>query len=1286
MQSFLPKDFIQRMSPNQDGRFLPALSSDYAKVDERTLDDLLRLAVEISKLIKFYNFENEVEGDWNSFFNDELVVLAEIKYFDHADFENKFKSNIEKIYRFNRQEKKYQYIKSAVANIHDVAQKLDYWFNQLKYVETFTQLPVELRTEMFSMLGGKLSEALWYVQKIEKWLIDKNITTDSNNYEYSLVWSFEEGQIEWNEQMDLIELTEKLEKSFQSFYEGIIYLKNKSNVYLEQSLKTDTHYPEIALLITFLQLYKVPQESLNNLSKRVLDYYYFDILKQNIKPPQIDKTYVKFEINEDILLAHVEDKERFVAGEYESGENIIYTADNSLAVNAAEIAEVKSIYSEYQNFIIRGLPQKIMTSLWSSDIPRADLIPQENQQIKKSYPPFGDAATSQNSRDQVSKAGNLGFAIASPGLYLSEGKREITMTLTFSKDSFATLNKWLEDLSLAFGEDEDELFIKSFLDAFLLQITAEESWHNIDKYVVTRDKDEHLLKISFDIENIEPAIVGFDSEIHEGNFSTNLPVFKAILNNQAYIYPYTLMRALVVEQVSIYTQVSGIKDLLLNGDMGELSASSPFFPFGSTPHLGSYLIIGKNEIFQKSLDSLRLDIEWFNLPKDRLGLFGHYLAYQADMDNTSFQVNLSILNRGQWIPERFEDRQKFHLFRSKDNPKGSVPSSDTMLAETTTIGTIEPPQDTSRKQEKNIFQVRFDDEEQTQTDKRKIDVSKIKLTANYPEVNQELLYSNTARRGFIKLELTSPSEGFGHNLFPSVLSEVILENAKTRGIVKAIKSGFQPASKRAMPAQPYTPQISSLALSYSSTCVISLTDRSAKNDKDNTRGQFFHLHPFGEHLVYPEPSQQFTQFLPDFSAEGSLLLGFTGVNVPQYVSFLIEMADGAGMSSEQEKPQIEWRYLVRDEWRLLAPSKIIRDDTENFIKTGIITLELPQDLENGNTILSPELYWLRASTFGNSKAAARMKTLSTQVLTASLEFEKGEESHLEKPLEAFKIDMSEDSIVGIQSLIQPLKSFGGVPMETQKNFYVRISERLKHKQRAITAWDYEHLVLEKFPQIYKATCLPNMTSQNLNAPGSVLMIVVPHVSGENGITLEPQAPSELLYEIKEYLQKYTSPFVRLEVRNPSYEKVKILCDIKLAKGYNYGYYVQQLNEDINRYLGETMLANRNTVELGGTMNVADIVSYMRTLPYLEFITAFSMIQVAQDFRGQFMLLDTATGITEGNEGKNKLILQATKPWSVLIPAEEHQITVLEPEFKIDEITPTPAGIGNLRVSGDLIVS
>lgn len=106
-----------------------------------------------------------------------------------------------------------------------------------------------------------------------------------------------------------------------------------------------------------------------------------------------------------------------------------------------------------------------------------------------------------------------------------------------------------------------------------------------------------------------------------------------------------------------------------------------------------------------------------------------------------------------------------------------------------------------------------------------------------------------------------------------------------------------------------------------------------------------------------------------------------------------------------------------------------------------------------------------------------MKSISTQVLTATLQYEEGQDEYLEKPLEAFKIEMAEENLSGIQAITQPLKSFNGIPTEKLNEFYVRVSERLKHKQRAITPWDYEHLVLEKSPQIYKfiklLVCLRN---------------------------------------------------------------------------------------------------------------------------------------------------------------------------------------------------------------------
>jgi YD repeat-containing protein len=57
------------------------------------------------------------------------------------------------------------------------------------------------------------------------------------------------------------------------------------------------------------------------------------------------------------------------------------------------------------------------------------------------------------------------------------------------------------------------------------------------------------------------------------------------------------------------------------------------------------------------------------------------------------------------------------------------------------------------------------------------------------------------------------------------------------------------------------------------------------------------------------------------------------------------------------------------------------------------------------------------------------------------------------------------------SVVLPYDSFGGRVAEDDSTFYTRVSERLRHKDRAITLFDYERLVLEEFPEIYKVRCL-----------------------------------------------------------------------------------------------------------------------------------------------------------------------------------------------------------------------
>jgi hypothetical protein len=676
---------------------------------------------------------------------------------------------------------------------------------------------------------------------------------------------------------------------------------------------------------------------------------------------------------------------------------------------------------------------------------------------------------------------------------------------------------------------------------------------------------------------------------------------------------------------------------MLYNNMGQLSPDNPFYPFGSMPNVGSYLLIGSNEVFRKSLNNLNINIEWFDLPRVRSGFFGHYEEYGINIDNTSFEGKISVLENGRWKPS-LPEQQSLKLFRSQGSPGEETVNPKSEVDEQTLI--------------------------------RNIDIGKIKQSPDYGGIEQNLLYTSTSQRGFIKLQLSGPDPAFGHTVYPAVLSETVIKNSRS----SLLNIGEKKLEKT--PNPPYSPQIKSISLDYSASSVISLKDRSNRGDNNDLKGSVYHLNPFGEELVYPDNSSQVTFLLPDYSYEGSLMIGFSKLNPPQTVSMLFEMFDEYTVSSEEDPPVIEWNYLADNRWHYLKPSKIVRDDTNGFIKTGIIEIELPYGINRNNTILDPALYWIRAVVLKNIDVASKTVSVYTQVLTATLSDTYDiNGSHLRNPLPSFTIKRSSENIEGVESVVQPLESFIGQPQENTFEYYTRVGERLRHKSRAIMRWDYERIILEKFPEVYKVACLPNMTSENLDAPGSVLIVVSPYLNTNVEVN-EPMASSELLYQLKTYISQFVSPFVRLEVRNPNYERIKIICAVKFTDGYNYGFFLQKLNEELRKYLSKSTPDGQSALHLGGKVNTSDILSFMRTLPYVDFITKFSMVQAARDFSGQWILLDTA------REGDTKAHLQATKPWSVLVPALEHQIHVLNEKMEERSLQ---AGIDSLELGHDFII-
>jgi hypothetical protein len=85
----------------------------------------------------------------------------------------------------------------------------------------------------------------------------------------------------------------------------------------------------------------------------------------------------------------------------------------------------------------------------------------------------------------------------------------------------------------------------------------------------------------------------------------------------------------------------------LENDIGPVNPKKPFFPFGPMPEREANFWVGSNEVFTKQLSSLRLNIEWKNIPASDLK--SYYSGYNLYTPNDSFTVNSTFKDAGGWL-------------------------------------------------------------------------------------------------------------------------------------------------------------------------------------------------------------------------------------------------------------------------------------------------------------------------------------------------------------------------------------------------------------------------------------------------------------------------------------------------------------------------------------------------------------------------------------------------------------------------------------------------------------
>ncbi|HEY6896883.1 MAG TPA: baseplate J/gp47 family protein [Rhodocyclaceae bacterium] len=1227
---------------SQEDRLISALSEGYVDVAELGFADLLAFAGEFSGLLKRGDGS---DGDWKAFFqSDEAAIIADILATNvklrEAEFSHLVADPAVDIAASLRQGR----VAIEALPAFALAAKIDQWLQSLGHLPSVAAVRAQER--LVDLVTKSLATELQSLQAFLRRIDHDGAARAFAGFDPQ--WKL--GQASTTPVEDA-QAAAFLRANFQVFRNAVLFLQDGATELLSLSLGRRDHDPAMGLFIAFLQLFAKAQDQLNEFTRNHRNFYYRDVLRiarSDWVPDSAHLVLTPDVAGREVAIAKGTE---FRAGLDENKIERIYVADDELLVTDAVVRSLITVYLERDALISPenalcckpGDDARFVTAIKLNRDWTADGAGDKGAAPGIARPLFGDPQ--RHGKNLLFEDARVGFAVASNVLLLGQGQRDIDLGFRLeATDGAATVRPFVSRLSEILETTEADAFFKAFRHMFEISLTAEHGWHDIDEYLplcslVDAACEEDSFKLRLRLPDSAPAIVGYQPQIHGAGFDTELPMVRCRINPGAYLYSYSLLREMIVREIVIEAKVTGCNSVLVSNQLGPLSRDAQFAPFGTLPAPGDFLVLGCHEAAQKRLAAFEVDVEWGGLPSDPSGFEGHYRSYPMAFGNGEFKVRLGVLRDRKWIPDDAQELPETDLFDSAEeaNHQGDAKVSA----------------------------------------KRRFSFSGLCPLMRPLErvAEDQYSYSADTKDGFFRLTLSGPDYGFGHKEYPMALSQIIGENAQAKrfGLARLL---LRNKATKELPNQPYTPLVNSISVNYRAISTLSLEHLGSADDQAGQE-RLFHLHPTGQEAVSNARGR--IRLVPPWDADGNLLIGISAGRLDGPLALLFHLRQDSLPEAGQRSAGFTWQYLSSNEWKRLDETRVLGDGTNGFLTSGIVTLDIPADIDRNNSILPADLFWLRvSSTDRHLGALCSLYGVYTNGLKVTWQRQEGNgTAHLAEKLPAGSIKEPKSTIVGLEKIRQIMDSFGGMPAESEQRWTIRVSERLKHKNRAVTAWDYERLVIQRFPEIHKVKCFSNMSGKEEEAgrpqPGHVLLVVIPYPKEGAAVNSEPMANALLLRDVREYVQGLASPFAQIHVRNPLYERIQLRCKVKLRRGAEKGQCLNRLNQEIVEYLSPWNHWGR-TAKFGWRIRCDEMQAHIQKLDYIESVTGVSLLLIRRSDDHHHRLADTAR--------QARAEIGPSFPWGIAVPAERHLIEVVTERTALP---PEKTGISDLEIGRSFIL-
>lgn len=1146
------KNPLTREGVDRLTRKLEALSPAFAKVDDRSMEDLILFAKNYAAYLKYKALDNTYAGTWEPLMKVDIsVVLAVLLSLDMLQV-----SDYNKLL--------YKRIKLGISSSDDSEASLqfkflfDLLFSLVKTVDEqcgFLKDETDYRQTIKSVIETKLNAPF---SKLSNFRTDNlglfsganqtdptsPINTIDSNQTLSLSYfslTAERMKITIpgtavSERISHIINHNIFNNQISLLFSGISSILQKAKDLFSKSL-TDysSHEPHYGLFLTFLKLFNAAQNSLNDYTVRHLDFYYKDVLRLKNQNPNPDQIHLTVSLQKHIQQHLLAKGTLFKGGKDPNGKEMHYSLTEDVVFNQAEVKEIKAFQIHNKNL----LAYPVLNS--------SDGIGGKFEGDDKSWYAFGDR--------KMIPTQEAGFAIASNLLFLKEGGRTITLSVTFAKPlkaktSFSRLG----------------LFGNSKFIPFNISLTGEKDW--VSKTVDASFSDkQNLLTLAFSLGVEEPPIFPYSEKTHKKNFHTALPLMMARLDQSASNIWYEDLMDNTIISINLSVDVVGAKDLALSSDGGSVDASKPFKPFGDFPKLNASFYIGSKEIFQKKLDYLKV-----NLP-------------------VSVPIYCEYLHGNDWDTYPFpKDGNGYLVQKNIDGNLLKQTSLDFRANEFIQAKSFE-----------GFLRIRLNS-------------SAYSLASHMADVNKALdnIVINSQQGSFQPIE-AGKVEGKAIEAKALEIGNLAFDQNLTANLQKVAEiSGLLKVSGNSVPV-PKEIISESFSIDYTAS------ENIPTAGNPNPKHAFFNLSPFGYYM--PIPGEM--SLVPRFSQEGELLIGIAKAVTPISINLLFLLADGSSNPLKNQET-VTWTFLLQENQWLEFEANQIVDGTINLTRTGIVTLNIPKEAGLTHTALTTGLIWIKASVTVNTDSVCKIIDIKAQGALAELVQSESAGIEFRNTLPAGTVSKLKLSDSAVKSITQPADSTGGRVRESDPDYYQRVSERLRHKQRAVSIWDYEHLILQEFPSLYQVKCLNHTgfyekNGENVfceNFPGHVTVICIPDLKNKsNSNPLRPYTPIATLTDTSIYLEKLKNPFAQLHVVNPQFEEVQLEFEVRFNDLMDEVFYRNLLDIEIEQFLCPWAWDNSQKITFGGKINKSTLINFVEERPYVDFLSCFKIHHIIRNEEG-----------------------------------------------------------------------